>query len=427
VKHPKNMTDPFPLCYAPWFREHLKERFLRYTAFPTPSDRRSQEQPSSLSQRQFAKQLLAELKRLGLSELVLDENCYLYGLLKANCPSKQKPLALVAHLDISADAPCQVINPIVHPHYHGRKIKLARGIVLDPASCPELSRYQGTTIITSDGTSLLGADDKAGIALIVTLLAFFHEHPEVPHGNLEFVFTPDEEIGRGIDHFPFKRLKARYCLTLDGSGDGVIEAECFSAWACEIIIKGKPVHLGDARGKLLNALEIMSRLVCFLPQTESPQATDGRDGFYAPVEIEGNLQEAKLLILIRDFDERMCLRRLKTVRRLVLGLEAIYPGLKVEIREKKQYANMKDFFKPRDQRYLDLLAEAVQMSGVKPVFKSIRGGTDGARLSAAGRLTPNLFNGGFNFHSQTEWLSLEAMTRSALTVLALTQLWLTKL
>lgn len=420
------MTDSFPLCYAPWFRERLKERFLRYAAFPTPSDRKSQERPSSKSQRQFAQQLLNELKKLRLSEVFLDENCYLYGLLKANRPTKQKPLALLAHLDISADAPCLVINPIVHPNYHGQKIKLSEGIVLDAASCPELNHYQGSTIITSDGTSLLGADDKAGIALIVTLLEFFNQYPDVPHASLEFVFTPDEEIGRGIDYFPLKRLKARYCLTLDGSGDGVIEAECFSAWASEIVIKGRPVHLGEARGKLLNALEVISRLVCLLPQTESPQTTDGREGFYAPVEIEGNLQEAKLLILIRDFDERICQHRLKAVRKIVAALMATYPGVKIEIKERKQYTNMKNYFKARDQRYLNLIVDAVKMSGAQPIFKSIRGGTDGARLSAQGRLTPNLFNGGFNFHSQTEWLSLEAMTRSALTILALSQLWLTR-
>jgi tripeptide aminopeptidase len=381
-------------------------------------------QPSTPGQRLFAEELSNELRSLGLENASLDENCYLYASLPSNCPGETVPsFGLIAHLDTSADSPGANVRPRIHSHYNGKPIELSPGVVLDPAEFNSLKEYRGGTIFSSDGTTLLGADDKAGIAEIITALEFLLLHKEIGHGIIEVVFTPDEETGRGMNHFPKEKVKSSACITLDGSGDGVLEAECFEAYSVTVTVKGKSIHLGEARGKLVNAVEIAAAFVALMPKEESPQATDNAYGYYAPIEIKGSIEEAAIDILIRDFEDAECRRRIDCLVALGAALQKLHPGAMIEVKDRKQYANMKSFIARKKTKLMELLKEAVRKTGILPREKSIRGGTDGARLSEMGIPTPNLFTGGFNYHSRTEWAALDAMVRSAMTIVYFLELW----
>ncbi|HEQ71818.1 MAG TPA: peptidase T [Spirochaetia bacterium] len=410
--------------FQSWFRERLLDRFIRYVRFDTVSDRHNPVYPSTPGQRVFATALREECEALGGIDVTLDEHCYLFAVLPASADSRSvPPLGLIAHLDTSSDAPGKNVSPQVHERYTGGKIALNNGVVLDPAEFPDLQRYIGQTVITSDGTTLLGADDKAGVAEIMTVLEFFLCHPEFSHGRIEVVFTPDEETGRGMNRFPREKFTADFCLTLDGSGDGDIEAECFTAYELSVTAAGRAIHLGEARGKLVNAVELAAALVTLLPKEESPQTTDGRDGYYAPIEIKGDIEQASLDILIRDFSERECRRRITAVRETARTLEKLYPGAALTVTSRRQYGNMKSFLGKNWRKRLALLRRAVRNAGGEPVETSIRGGTDGARLSEMGVPTPNLFTGGYNYHSRREWAALPAMVRAVMTVLYVADEW----
>ncbi|RPJ08678.1 MAG: peptidase T [Spirochaetaceae bacterium] len=407
-----------------WFEDRILKRFLRYVAFPTTSNRQATEIPSTPGQRVFAEALAAELRSLGISQVEVDDHSYVYSCLPASegLSRKVPPLGLVAHLDTASDAPGENVKPRVHEHYDGKPIVLEAGVVLHPQDSPQLLSYKGRTIITSDGTTLLGSDDKAGIAEIITAFEYFTLHPDEPHGKLELVFTPDEETGRGTNEFPRDKLASSFCLTLDGGGDGTIEAECFDAYNVNVTIKGKSIHLGDARGRLVNAVTLLGELLSMLPAAESPEATDGRYGYYAPIEATSTIEEATVSILIRDFEERECLRRVKAIKACAKALETLYPGAVCNVKSEKQYSNMFPYIK-KEKRAFALIKEAIQMSGIAPRETIIRGGTDGARLSETGIPTPNLFDGGFNYHSRKEWAALDAMVRACRTVICLAQLW----
>ena len=297
-----------------------------------------------------------------------------------------------------------------------------RDLVLDPADNPLLSKYIGTTIVTSDGSTLLGADDKAGVAEILTAVTWLVAHPELPRPPLEVVFTSDEEVGRGTEAFPFSQLKSRFGYTLDGTEEGSIEAECYNAHMAKVTFHGRSYHPGDARGKLVNAVSMVGLFTTLLPRSESPEATDGRFGCLWANDIQGGIEKATLEVYVRDFDLAASERRLASLRAYGDAVEAAFPGGKVEIETKVQYLNMKAKL---DQHPLVVsnLLEAVRRTGVEPVLHSIRGGTDGARLTEMGLPTPNLFTGGMNYHSRTEWVSLAAMVRASRAVVELAALW----
>ncbi|MDR1625580.1 MAG: peptidase T [Spirochaetia bacterium] len=401
----------------------LLDRFVLYASIGTQSDRSlaARRTPSTDCQWELIRLLERECGELGL-EAAVDGRGFLVARLGSNLPEGRVPcIAFMAHVDTASDVPGGVVRPLVHKNYGGGRIALD-GVGIDPAENPSLLRYLGDTIVSSDGTSLLGADDKAGIAAIMSAAAYLLAHPEVPHGELEFIFTPDEETGMGMDHFPLERIRCAAAYTLDGDGEGTVESECFNAWKVEARFLGRAIHIGHARGKLANAVAMAARFVDMLPSAESPEATDGGFGYYCAMDIKGTLEEAVVEVFLRDFSEEEISRRRETLRVFACAVERAFPGGRVLLREEEQYRNMKGAFQ-KDPRILAYLDRAVRETGIEPVHKSIRGGTDGARLSGMGIPTPNIFMGGENFHSRTEWVSLSAMARAAQTVVNLARIW----
>ena len=408
-----------------WFREMLLKRFTDYIKIDTISDRHSQSQPTTPGQLELAEKLFGELKNFSLADLELGAGGFLFATLPANLPlgSKEPPvIGFIAHLDTSEAAPGKDIRAQLHEDYNGGVIKLKDGVVLDPDEFPDLLDYRGDTVITSDGTTLLGADDKAGIAEIMTAVEYLQSHKEIKHGNIQIIFTPDEEQGLSMERFPMEKVKAEYCYTLDGGKEGTIEDECFEAYKAELIFRGISIHPGDARGKLVNAIEMVNSFLTLLPQAESAQATDERYGFYFPLEIKGSPEEAELLLYLRDFEREVVKRRIEAVKTFAQSVEAAYPGGKVTVNVKKQYSNMLQHLR-KVPEVTALLEEAIRESGIEPQTEIVRGGTDGARLSELGVPTPNVFAGGFNFHSRKEWVPLSAMVRATKTVINLSRLW----
>ena len=408
-----------------WLEERLLKRFLRYVRIDTASDRHSTALPTTKGQLELAGILVRELEELGLENAELDEKGFVFAALASNLPeegNEPPEIGFMSHLDTSDDVPGSGVKPVLHENYRGEIINLNDGITLDPAEFPELLRYQGATVITSDGRTLLGADDKAGIAEIMTALEYLKEHPEALHGRIRIIFTPDEEQGFSIERFPLDKITARYCYTMDGGEEGIIEAECFEAYKADVLFLGRSIHTGVARGKMVNAIEMAGSFLGMLPAAESPQATDGRYGFYFPLEIKGKLERASLVFYLRDFKESEVLRRVEALKQIGRAVEAAYPRGEVQVEAKKQYSNLRRYLKGSPE-VVALLEEAIRETGIEPRHKIIRGGTDGAGLSELGIPTPNVFTGGHNFHSRQEWAALPAMVRAAQTVVNLCRLW----
>jgi len=408
-----------------WLEARLLERFLRYVRIDTTSNRHSTTRPTTPGQVELARLLASELEAVGLRGVELEEGGFLFAHLPSNLPAggpEPPAIGFIAHLDTSDAAPGRGIRPQVHDNYDGQPIRLDDGLVLDPNEYPELRRYRGQTVITSDGRTLLGADDKAGLAEIVTAMEYLLAHPEIPHGRVSVCFTPDEEQGLSMQRIPIAKIGARYCYTFDGDEEGTIEAECFEGHKATVRCWGKAMHTGDARGKLINAFEMASRFVCLLPGAESPQATDGRYGFYFPQEISGTIEQVTVEILLRDFELREVERRIEALRRMAGAVEAAFPGGRVEVSAVKEYSNMRRFLEGTPE-VIGLLEQAIRETGLEPQRKIIRGGTDGARLSELGVPTPNVFTGGHNYHSRLEWAALPAMVRAVQTAVNLCRLW----
>jgi tripeptide aminopeptidase len=408
-----------------WIEERLLGRFLRYVAIDTTSDRHSKSSPTTPGQIRLARILVEELREVGVSDVELDEAGFVFGRLGPNLPrgSGSPPeIGFIAHLDTSDAAPGNDVRPRIHERYDGKAIHLEDGVMLDPDEFPELLRYKGQTIISSDGRTLLGADDKAGLAEIITAVEYLGKHPEILHGPLSLYFTPDEEQGLSMERFPVQKITSRYCYTFDGGEEGTIEAECFEGYKAEVRFYGKSIHTGVARGKLVNAVEMAGRFLSLLPGAESPQATDGRFGFYFPLEMSGSIEEANLEIYLRDFEEQEVLRRVEALSAMARVVEAAFPRGKVEIKTEKQYANLRRYLQQAPQ-VLEYLEQAIRETGLEPSYQIIRGGTDGARLSELGIPTPNVFTGGHNYHSRQEWVALPAMLRAVHTAVNLCRLW----
>ncbi|MFW5695453.1 MAG: peptidase T [Alkalispirochaeta sp.] len=402
----------------------LQDRFLRYVRVHTTSDRHGSGSPSSARQFDLAHMLAGELRSFGVEDVTVTDHCYVIARIPASPGVNSPAVAFLAHMDTAPDSSGEHVNPQVWESYDGSALKIGNGLTLDPLEYPDLLTFVGETIITTDGTTLLGADDKAGVAEIMAAVHVLTTTPEIAHPEVEIIFTPDEEIGRGVDKLPLSDVHARFGYTLDGGIEGSIEAECFSAYAVTVEIEGYVIHPGSARGKMVNAVALAGRFLSMVPQTESPETTDGRDGFYCPVEIRGDYGKATIDFIIRDFELPEVKRRIATLEQLGTAVERAYPRSTVTVTARKQYLNMRENI----EQYpfvLELLTRAVEATGVTPVMEPIRGGTDGARLTEMGMPTPNIFAGGLNFHGPYEWIPVRSMVRATETILNLVQFWST--
>lgn len=393
----------------------LSERFLRYVQIWTTSDSVSADsgvQPSTVRQFDLAHLLESELKSLGLENVQVTEKCYVYAKLPATAGCEEaEPFCLLAHIDTVEEVSGEHVKPRIHKNYDGSKIILDSGDFLSPESdsALALAAKNHETIITSDGNTLLGADDKAGVAEIMTALSYLVQN-KIPHGQIEVCFSPDEETGHGMDNVPLNLIKSKYAYTVDGGHIGELETECFNAFKSEIEFTGVSTHTGSARGKLVNAITMASNFVTNLPRQQAPETTMGFEGFYAPMNIEGSIESAKVTLFLRDFESEGMERRKSLVESLARATAESFGG-KAKVTHTQQYLNMKNGFKERPD-VIEKLVAAYRAAEVEPVFTPIRGGTDGSRLTEMGIPCPNIFTGGHNYHSRTEWASLEQMEKA---------------
>ena len=397
------------------------ERFIKYVKFDTKADDASDTIPSTPGQLVLAKELGKELQQLGLSEVSVDGNGYVMAVLPSNLDKKVPIVGFIAHMDTSPDMSGTNVNPRFVYNYDGGDIRLNDEVTLSPAELPELKEYIGETLITTDGTTLLGADDKAGIAEIITAVEYLIEHPEVPHGTIKIGFTPDEEIGRGPNHFDVKKFGADLAYTMDGGAIGEIEYENFNAAGAKVTIKGRNVHPGYAKNKMINSVLIANEFIASLPENETPQATEGYEGFYHLNSINGDVENTVLSYIIRDFHKESFEKRKQHMAELAERLNKKYPN-RVFIHIKDQYKNMKEMIEPVIY-VVDNAVKAMELAGVKPLVRPIRGGTDGARLSYMGLPTPNIFAGGLNFHGKYEYVPVSSMEKAVDVILKLVDLY----
>ena len=398
-------------------QKELLDRFIKYVKIWTESDSCKADQgiiPSMERERDLAEVLESELKLFGLTDIQITDNCYVYGVLPASEGFENvSSFCLLAHIDTVEEVSGKDVKPIIHSKYDGAKIYLNCGVCLDPEIDDNLALAAKNleTIITSDGTTLLGADDKAGVAEIMTTLQYLVGHPELNHGRIEVLFSPDEETGHGMDNVPLNLIKSKYAYTVDGGHIGELETECFNAFKSEVIFTGVSTHTGTARGKLVNAVSMVSSFIANLPRHESPETTCAYEGFYAPMTISGSIETAKAVLFLRDFDMASMEKRKALVERLAQSVAESFGG-KAKVIHTQQYLNMRDSFKA-SPHVIENLESAYRKAGLEPVFTPIRGGTDGSRLTELGIPCPNIFTGGHNYHSRTEWASLEQMEKAS--------------
>jgi tripeptide aminopeptidase len=397
-------------------------RFLNYARCNTESDRHTEKTPSTQGQWELAKILRDELLSLGLKDVKITDHCYVIARLPAsNGKENASCIGFLAHLDTASDVSGKNVKPQFVHNYDGGKIELAGGLCLDPEKEPGLAEQKGKPIIHSDGNTLLGADDKAGIAEIMTAVEYFVTNPQIEHDSVEIIFTPDEETGKGLPEFPLTEIKSAFCYTVDGGPLGEIESECFNAWKADIEFYGKVIHVGHARGILANAALMASTFAALLPRSESPEATDGYYGYYCPMEIKGDLEKAVLEVLLRDFEDGGIQRRISALDAFAKTVEAQFPGGKVIVKTQPQYYNMKLKIDEKPAA-LERLKQAARNAGVEWRLKPVRGGTDGSRLTELGIPTPNIFTGGRNFHSRLEWVSVSEMCAACRVIVELIKL-----
>lgn len=399
----------------------LLERFLKYVTFDTQSDETTGVTPSTPGQRVFAEALVKELQEIGLEEISLDENCYVMATLPANTTDQIPTIGFIAHLDTSPDMSGKEVTPRI-VKYEGGDITLneEEQIVLSPEKFPELLDYVGQEIIVTNGKTLLGADDKAGVAAIISAVAHLKAHPEIKHGKIRIAFTPDEEIGEGADHFDVEKFGCEWGYTIDGGQIGELEYENFNAAAVRVSFKGLNVHPGYAKNKMRNAALLAAEFAMRLPAAERPEHTSGYEGFFHLTGMAGSVEEAMLSYIVRDHDRGKFEARKALFALLADDMNSRYPD-SVTLEIKDQYYNMKSVVEPKKE-VVDLAFEAMTQVGVKPLVKPIRGGTDGARLSFMGLPCPNLFSGGLNFHGRYEFLPIPSLEKSMETIIKIIEL-----
>ncbi|HEY9170285.1 MAG TPA: peptidase T [Lutibacter sp.] len=390
--------------------QKLIDRFVKYVKVDTQSDPNNPAFPSTEKQWDLAHILVDELKEIGLQDVTLDENCYIMATLPSNVDFKVPTIGFIAHIDTSPDYSGTNVKPQIHKNYNGGDILLNKveNIVLSPSYFEDLLLYKGQTLITTDGTTLLGADDKAGITEIVSAMEYLINHPEIKHGKIRIGFTPDEEVGKGAHLFDVEKFGAEWAYTMDGSRVGELEYENFNAAGAKVTIHGKIVHPGYAKGKMINSMLIASEFIAGLPKNEIPQETEGYEGFYHLSSVQGEVEKTELEYIIRDHDMELFEQRKATFQKVADDLNKKLGSNLVEVEMKDQYYNMRKQIEPV-MHIVDIAEEAMIQLGIKPLIKAIRGGTDGSQLSYKGLPCPNIFAGGHNFHGRYEFVSAEAI------------------
>lgn len=399
------------------------DRFLKYVTFDTQSDENTGVTPSTAKQMVFAKYLQQELQELGLEEISLDENGYLFATLPANIDRPVPVIGFIAHMDTSPDMSGENVKPRIVENYDGTDIVLCNkeNIVLSPSQFPELLDHKGEDIIVTDGHTLLGADDKAGIAEIVSAVAYLKEHPEIKHGKIRIGFNPDEEIGLGAHKFDVEKFGAKWAYTMDGGEVGELEFENFNAAAAKIVIKGRNVHPGYAKNKMINSMLVANEFMSMLPADETPATTEGYEGFYHLVGMKGEVEQSELSYIIRDHDREKFESRKAFVAGCANKINAKYGSEIVAVELKDQYYNMRQEVEPL-MHIIDIAFGAMKEAGVEPKVKAIRGGTDGAQLSFKGLPCPNIFAGGLNFHGRYEFVPVQSIEKAVKVIVKIAEL-----
>jgi len=405
------------------------ERFLRYVKYDTQSAENSITYPSTEKQKELGKQLVDEMKELGLSSASIDEYGYVTATLPGNIQRSSPTIGFIAHMDTSPDVSGKDVKPQIHENYTGNDIILPGDYaqVLRVSENTELAKKIGDGIITSDGTTLLGADDKAGVAEIVDAMHYLRNHPEIEHGIIKVAFTPDEEVGKGVEHFDVQKFGAQYAYTMDGETIGEVENETFSADSVHVTFQGVPFHPGYARGRLVNSIKIASAFIAKLPKDRnSPETTEKMEGFVHPNVIQGGVETTTIKFIIRDYENDGLRKKEETLRTLAEETIRDYPKSNFTFEVEESYRNMRHVLDKHPQ-VVEKAMDAVRMAGLQPKLHSIRGGTDGARLCYMGLPTPNLATGGHNFHSKLEWISIQDMKKMVEVIVNLVRLWSTVL
>lgn len=408
-------------------KEQLKNRLITYAKIDTQSDENSPTTPSTEKQWDLLRLLENELKEIGMEEVELDENGYLFATLPANTAKDVPTIGFLAHVDTATDFTGANVKPQVVENYDGGDIVLNEelNIVLSPEQFPSLKNYVGDTLITTDGTTLLGADDKAGIAEIMTAMEYLINHPEIEHGKIRVGFTPDEEIGRGPHKFDVKRFNAQYAYTMDGGPLGELNYETFNGASAKITIYGNNIHPGTAKGQMINSIKIAMELQSRLPEKEAPEYTEGYEGFYHLLGIEGDVEKTVMHYIIRDHDREKFEARKLTMQQVVKSLQEKYGEERIHLDLQDQYYNMKEKIEPVWE-VVENAKEAMQRLGVEPQITPVRGGTDGSQLSYMGLPTPNIFAGGENMHGKYEYVSVETMEKATLTIVEIAKIFAEK-
>ncbi len=407
-------------------KEKILEKFLRYISVDTASDPESNSQPSTAKQLELSRMLLKELKELGVADATLDEHGYVMATIPSNLPAGKKVpvIGFIAHVDSAPDAPGAGVNPQIIYNYNGEDIVInsERGMVMRVEEFPELAGYKGQTLITTDGNTLLAADDKAGIAEIMSAVEFIMKNPDFMHGEIKIGFTPDEEIGRGVDKFDVKRFGAEYAYTLDGGEFGELEYENYNAAGVKIFIQGRNIHPGYAKDKMINAIILGTEFNALLPVEQRPEFTQHYEGFFHIIRFDGTVEEAMIQYIIRDHDSEKFEFKKNLIEESVTYMNKKYGEGTFRLELKDQYYNMRKQVEPH-YHIVEKAVEAMEMAGVKPHIKPIRGGTDGARLSFMGLPCPNIFAGGHNFHGRYEYIPLESMEKATEVILNIVKLY----
>ena len=403
-------------------KEHIIKRFISYVTIDTESDPNNPDFPSTEKQWDLANLLVHELKAIGMEDISLDENCYVMATLPSNLDYEVPTIGFVSHIDTTPDYSGANVKPQIHHHYDGNDIVLNKkeNIVLSPSYFGDLLQYKGQTLITTDGSTLLGADDKAGIAEIVTAMEYLIKHPEIKHGKIRICFTPDEEVGKGAHKFDVEKFGAEWAYTMDGSQIGELEYENFNAASAKITINGKIVHPGYAKGKMINSITIGSDFISRLPSKEVPESTEGYEGFFHLHQIEGKVEQTNLDFIIRDHDRVLFDERKQLMLDLVKQMNSELGINAIEIDIKDQYFNMKEKVVPV-MHIVDIAEEVMKDIGITPLIKPIRGGTDGSQLSFMGLPCPNIFAGGHNFHGRYEYVPVESMIKATEVIIGISE------